>query len=38
MRSIGSRLMTASTLLILVITCKPGAVAAGSPGELSSAR
>jgi simple sugar transport system permease protein len=26
------------TLLILVITCKPGAVAAGSPGELSSAR
>jgi simple sugar transport system permease protein len=26
------------TLLILVITCKPGAVATGSPGELSSAR
>ncbi len=26
------------TLLILVITCKPGAVAVGSPGELSSAR
>ena len=26
------------TLLILVITCKPGSVAAGSPGELSSAR
>jgi len=25
-------------LLILVITCKPGAVATGSPGELSSAR
>jgi ABC-type uncharacterized transport system permease subunit len=24
------------TLLILVITCKPGSVAAGSPGELSS--
>ncbi len=26
------------TLVILVLTCKPGAVAAGSPGELSSAR
>nr|WP_145548851.1 ABC transporter permease [Variovorax boronicumulans] len=26
------------TLLILVITCKPGSVAVGSPGELSSAR
>jgi ABC-type uncharacterized transport system permease subunit len=26
------------TLLILVITCKPGSVAAGSPGELSSTR
>ena len=26
------------TLVILVITCKPGAVAAGSPGELSSTR
>lgn len=26
------------TLLILVITCKPGSVATGSPGELSSAR
>ena len=26
------------TLLILVITCKPGAVATGSPGELSSTR
>ncbi|KQP49720.1 ABC transporter permease [Pseudorhodoferax sp. Leaf274] len=26
------------TLLILVLTCKPGAVATGSPGELSSAR
>ena len=27
-----------STLVILVFTCKPGAVAAGSPGELSSTR
>ena len=26
------------TLLILVITCKPGSVAAGSPGELSSVK
>ena len=26
------------TLLILVVTCKPGSVAAGSPGELSSTR
>jgi len=26
------------TLLILVLTCKPGAVAVGSPGELSSTR
>ena len=26
------------TLVILVITCRPGAVAAGSPGELSSTR
>jgi simple sugar transport system permease protein len=26
------------TLLILVLTCKPGAVAQGSPGELSSTR
>jgi simple sugar transport system permease protein len=26
------------TLLILVFTCKPGSVAAGSPGELSSTR
>ena len=26
------------TLLILVISCRPGAVAAGSPGELSSTR
>ena len=26
------------TLLILVVTCKPGSVAQGSPGELSSAR
>ena len=26
------------TLLILVVTCKPGSVAVGSPGELSSAR
>ena len=26
------------TLLILVLTCKPGSVAAGSPGELSSTR
>ncbi|MDA7419022.1 ABC transporter permease [Xenophilus arseniciresistens] len=26
------------TLLILVLTCRPGAVAAGSPGELSSTR
>ncbi len=26
------------TLVILVITCKPGSVVAGSPGELSSAR
>lgn len=26
------------TLLILVITCRPGSVATGSPGELSSAR
>jgi simple sugar transport system permease protein len=26
------------TLLILVLTCKPGSVAQGSPGELSSAR
>ncbi len=26
------------TLLILVMTCKPGSVAVGSPGELSSAR
>jgi len=26
------------TLLILVITCKPGSVAVGSPGELSSTR
>jgi general nucleoside transport system permease protein len=26
------------TLLILVLTCKPGKVAAGSPGELSSVR
>lgn len=26
------------TLLILVITCKPGAAAAGSPGELSSTK
>lgn len=26
------------TLLILVVTCKPGSVAIGSPGELSSAR
>jgi ABC-type uncharacterized transport system permease subunit len=26
------------TLVILVLTCKPGSVAAGSPGELSSAR
>jgi hypothetical protein len=24
------------TLLILVITCRPGGVIAGSPGELSS--
>ena len=24
------------TLVILVLTCKPGSVAAGSPGELSS--
>ena len=28
----------ALTLLILVITCKPGSVALGSPGELSSTR
>ena len=28
----------ALTLVILVITCKPGSVVAGSPGELSSAR
>ena len=28
----------ALTLLILVLTCKPGSVAAGSPGELSSTR
>ncbi|CAN7373474.1 ABC transporter permease [Acidovorax sp. LjRoot118] len=26
------------TLLILVLTCKPGSVAAGSPGELSSSK
>ncbi|MGV3679469.1 MAG: ABC transporter permease [Acidovorax sp.] len=26
------------TLLILVVTCKPGSVAAGSPGELSSTK
>jgi simple sugar transport system permease protein len=26
------------TLVILVLTCKPGSVAAGSPGELSSSR
>lgn len=26
------------TLLILVVTCKPGSVAAGSPGELSSSK
>ncbi|MDP3924069.1 MAG: ABC transporter permease, partial [Hydrogenophaga sp.] len=26
------------TLLILVITCKPGVVVPGSPGELSSTR
>ena len=26
------------TLVILIITCKPGSVVAGSPGELSSAR
>lgn len=26
------------TLLILVLTCKPGSVAAGSPGELSASR
>lgn len=26
------------TLLILVVTCKPGSVAAGSPGELTSTR
>ena len=26
------------TLVILVLTCKPGSVAAGSPGELSSTR
>ena len=26
------------TLVILVISCRPGTVAAGSPGELSSAR
>ena len=26
------------TLLILVITCRPGAVIAGSPGELSSTK
>jgi len=26
------------TLIILVLTCRPGAVVAGSPGELSSAR
>lgn len=26
------------TLLILVVTCKPGSVAAGSPGELSSVK
>ena len=28
----------ALTLVILVITCKPGSVALGSPGELSSTR
>ncbi|MBX3659954.1 MAG: ABC transporter permease [Ramlibacter sp.] len=28
----------ALTLLILIITCKPGSVVAGSPGELSSTR
>ena len=28
----------ALTLVILIITCKPGSVVAGSPGELSSAR
>ena len=28
----------ALTLLILVLTCKPGSVAAGSPGELSSVK
>ena len=28
----------ALTLLILVFTCKPGSVAVGSPGELSSVR
>jgi len=28
----------ALTLVILVLTCKPGSVAAGSPGELSSTR
>jgi simple sugar transport system permease protein len=26
------------TLLILVITCRPGSVVSGSPGELSSTR
>jgi simple sugar transport system permease protein len=26
------------TLVILVFTCKPGSVAIGSPGELSSTR
>jgi simple sugar transport system permease protein len=26
------------TLVILLLTCKPGSVAAGSPGELSSTR
>ena len=28
----------ALTLLILVLTCKPGSTALGSPGELSSTR